>query len=377
MESEIDVRQIQDTVSFKNLKQQWEQLLALSPTQSTFLTWEWLFSWWKVYGDNKYLWLITAWRGAELIGIAPLMLETRNTFIRVLTNIGTPQSDISGFIYGAGDKDAVKAIFQYLIHNKKHWDILEFNEFPHTWAEQHEFNHRFTKNSFWILENRNQHFYIQLDNDDWEKYSEKLARKFRYNLRRALKLAEAIGPVKLNQYRGAEVSWEIFKTIVKINRYANYPRIYNSPSERALIKELVEQMASNQNYFEVYILSINNKPVAYEYGFVYQGRFEDWRSGFDTRLPPNVSIGKVLAMKVVQTCIAHKYTEIDFLRGDESYKQEWTPSSRKFTKIRIFNRRKLTAILSYIWLEKIKPNLKKENAASKANLVTLEETPSA
>jgi hypothetical protein len=52
------------------------------------------------------------------------------------------------------------------------------------------------------------------------------------------------------------------------------------------------------------------------------------------------------------------------------------PSSRDFTKLRIFNRRKPTAILSYFWLEKIKPYLKKENTEPKDSPVTPEETPS-
>ncbi len=374
MNSEITIKHIRDAKSFEELKSAWGRLICNSTIQSAFLTWEWLFAWWQVNGLNKTLWLITAWRGQELIGIAPLMLEKRNTFIRALTNIGTPQSDISGFIYMPDDLEIPKAILQYLMHHKKKWDILELNEFPHTQVEQLELSQTFTHNTFWMLENHNQHFYIEINNADWEKYSERLARKFRYNLRRALRLAEEIGPVELERYQGSRVSWEIFKTIIEINRHAHYPRLSNSPSEQALIKGLVEQMAANQNYYEIYILSVNNEPVAYEYGFVYQGRFEDWRSGFDTRLPPNVSIGKVLAMKVVQACISHKYTEIDFLRGDESYKQEWAPASREFTRVRVFNRRKLTAILSYFWLEKIKPHLKKENADPKDQPANLEET---
>ena len=375
MNSDIKIKHIRDTKSFEELKSSWGKLLCNSSVQSTFLTWEWLFAWWQVNNDNKALWLITAWRGEELVGIAPLMLEKRNILIRVLTNIGTPQSDVAGFIHTSEDTDAIKSMTQYLVLNKKNWDILELNEFPGAWVEQPEFNQSFDGNAFWTLKDHNQHFYIQLDHDNWEKYSERLARKFRYNLRRALRLAEEIGPVELKHYQGNQVSWDIFKTIVEINRYAHYPRLYNSPSEQKLIKELIEQMALNQNYFEVYILSVNNKPIAYEYGFVYQDRFEDWRSGFDTHLPPNVSIGKVLAMKVTQACISGKYKEIDFLRGDEAYKQDWVPSSREFSRVRIFNRRKLPAAISYFWLEKIKPFLKTENVESKDNLANFEEMP--
>ena len=75
MNSDIKIKHIRDTKSFEELKSSWGKLLCNSSVQSTFLTWEWLFAWWQVNNDNKALWLITAWRGEELVGIAPFMLE--------------------------------------------------------------------------------------------------------------------------------------------------------------------------------------------------------------------------------------------------------------------------------------------------------------
>jgi len=67
----------------------------------------------------------------------------------------------------------------------------------------------------------------------------------------------------------------------------------------------------------------------------------------------------VLAMQVVQKCIQENYNEIDFLRGDESYKQEWMPSERSFSNIRLFNNGRIFAVFAYWWLQKINPALKK------------------
>jgi CelD/BcsL family acetyltransferase involved in cellulose biosynthesis len=174
-----------------------------------------------------------------------------------------------------------------------------------------------------------------------------------------LRLAEEIGPVEIRHYTGDQVTWEVFQTVVEINRNAHYPRLYNSPTEQAFIRELTERKAPQQGWLDVYILWVNNQPIAYEYGFGYEGRFEDWRSGFDTRFPANISIGKLLAMEVVQKCIQEGYSEIDFMRGDESYKEEWEPSQRDFVNLRIFNNKSVSAFTAYLWLEKIKPMLKK------------------
>ncbi|HAW52494.1 MAG TPA: hypothetical protein DCX54_09250, partial [Flavobacteriales bacterium] len=68
--------------------------------------------------------------------------------------------------------------------------------------------------------------------------------------------------------------------------------------------------------------------------------------------------GKLLAMKVVQECITQNYTEIDFLRGDESYKLEWQPNKRTYVRIRIFNNN-IQGHISRFWLQKLKPRIKR------------------
>jgi len=353
MSNEIVLKRVSTTSEFESLKGQWDTLFSNSASQSAFLSWEWLFAWWKVNREGKILWLITAWNNDKLIGIAPLMLETRNSILKVLTNLGTPQSDQGGFIHYRSEGAVVEQLLNYIIQNKSHWHIVELNEFDKTWLDQHNVSQRFQRENLHTLEDINNHYFIQLDND-WETFSTKLTQKFRKNLRRALRLAEDMGSIDVKRYYGDQVSWDVFRTIIEINRFSNFPRLYNSQKEQALIKEL----ASIQNHFDVYILSVNNEPIAYEYGFVVDGRFEDWRSGFDTRFPQQISIGKLLAMKVVQECISLNYSEIDFLRGDESYKLEWQPNKRTYGRIRIFNNN-IPGYLSRIWLQNVKPHIKK------------------
>ena len=359
MNSEISIKLISNIVEFKKLKPQWHKLLSTNFEQSSFLSWEWLYSWWKINHTEKILWVVTAWRGDKLAGIAPLMIEKRNKILRVLTNLGTPQSDVGGFIHLPNDQDVVAHLLDYVISHKSKWHIVEFNEFNKEWLDKYNFTKIFLTKKLLSLNETNKHYYIHLE-DNWEIVSEKLTRKFRYNLRRALRLANEIGPLKLDHFRGNRVTWDILETIIDINRHANHPKLYNSQSEQALLKELAEIMVSSQNLFDVYILSVDNKPCAYEYGFSNGGRFEDWRSGFDTHLPQQISIGKLLAMKVVQECVSQNYTEIDFLRGDEAYKLEWHPSLREYARVRVFNNN-ILGITSYIWLQKLKPAIKRKS----------------
>lgn len=359
MNSDIHIKQISDGDSFANLKYQWKHLLSESPAQSAFLSWEWLYSWWKVYGEQKSLYLVTAWRGSELAGIAPFILEKRGKFgigLRVLTSLGIPQSDVCGFIYRTDDSEVVASLFDYLSGHQSEWDILELNEFLQSSLEHSAMKQKFLHDYATITDEIKQHYYIPLEGT-WESYQKGLPKKFRYNLGRAFRLAEEIGPVECKHYTGENLNRDVIQTIVRINRYSHYPRLYNLPMEQTFLNELAQQM-SQSHWFGAYLLFVNKQPLAYEYGFHYNSRFEDWRAGFDTRLASNISIGKALAMMVIQTCYGQQIREIDFLRGDEPYKLEWKPAAREYVKTRIFNAGSIRAFAAYQWLVKVKPRIR-------------------
>ena len=363
MNSDIQIKQISDDDSFANLKEQWNRLLAKNAIQSAFLTWEWLYSWWNVYRGNKKLRLITAWRDSELAGIAPFMLKKRGKFgigPVVLTSLGTPQSDIGGFIYRVGDTVVVDSLFNFLAHDQNEWDIIEFHEFLASPLELVSLKQKFPHNNSPVIDEIKQHYFIPLEGN-WESYQKSLPKKFRYNLGRAVRLAEEIGPVECKHFVGENMNEDVIQTIVEINRYSHYPRLYDRPIEQAFLKTLAEQM-KDFNWFGAFLLFVNKQPVAYEYGFHFNGRFEDWRAGFDTRLSSNISIGKALAKMVIQACYERANTEVDFLRGDEPYKLEWKPAARDYVNTRIFNRRSLSAIAAYQWLTNIKPRLRQFSA---------------
>ena len=55
----------------RTLSAEWNRLLEGSCSDTIFLTWEWCEAWWKAYGNDRSLFVLTAWEGSELVGIAP------------------------------------------------------------------------------------------------------------------------------------------------------------------------------------------------------------------------------------------------------------------------------------------------------------------
>src|SRR5262245_12796700 len=69
----MNIRVIEDQ-EFLALRAEWNDLLSRSSSDTIFLTWEWLSSWWESYagaGDVLQI-IVVRDRTSELIGILPL-----------------------------------------------------------------------------------------------------------------------------------------------------------------------------------------------------------------------------------------------------------------------------------------------------------------
>ena len=61
---------------FAALAKEWNQLLEQSASNTLTLTYEWLSSWWEVFGEGRELYILLVRDGEELIGIAPMLKRT-------------------------------------------------------------------------------------------------------------------------------------------------------------------------------------------------------------------------------------------------------------------------------------------------------------
>ena len=77
----LAVRELTDTASWDAIQASWQQLYDASPTAAPPLSWEWLRTWWDIYGPvygqrGRGLRIQTVWRGDQLIAALPLYLRS-------------------------------------------------------------------------------------------------------------------------------------------------------------------------------------------------------------------------------------------------------------------------------------------------------------
>jgi CelD/BcsL family acetyltransferase involved in cellulose biosynthesis len=351
----VTIKIIRSDEEFENLKEEWNSLLERSKSKSIFLTWEWLFNWWKIYkkeGD-KELFIVTILEEendndekSRLIGIAPLMIENYSFLhflnIRQIEFLGTGEvcSDFLDFIILQGREDLViQKIFDFLKDEVQEWDFLELTDIPedsknvlHIEKKAKENKFSFKKDILTICP------YIKLPSTIKE-HGETLDGKTRREMRRYARKLDREFYVKFKRIEEKEKLEDALDEMITLSKSRWNSRGLNGAfsSERMVRfhKTITEQFLEN-NWLNFVFLNIDGTNAAYAYNFQYDRKMFGYSIGFDPNaLPSKYRVGTVLANYCIEQAILNDYREFYLGRGDDPYKRKYTKLSKKNLRLRI------------------------------------------
>src|SRR5271165_888967 len=124
LESAIALMKIklhQSCEELQSIAMDWDRLLAESCSDTIFLTWEWCRAWWHAYQGDRSLFVLTAWEGEELIGVAPFYADAERRWYGAWTYLRI----IGG---GSGDSDYLDCFTKRGLERKVLAGFLEFLE---------------------------------------------------------------------------------------------------------------------------------------------------------------------------------------------------------------------------------------------------------
>lgn len=67
---------------------------------------------------------------------------------------------------------------------------------------------------------------------------------------------------------------------------------------------------------------MDGQAIAFEYGFNLDGRFEDWRTGFDLT-HSELAGGTLLLYYLLKQLYSDGHYDLDFLCGEYDFKEKW------------------------------------------------------
>jgi len=331
----LKISEVKTTEEFLLLEKDWNNLLSRSSSDTVFLTWEWLFSWWEIYGQKSVLRILLAKDDkGSLVGIAPCMIRHQRLIgfvrLRVIQFIGchSVASEYLDFICLKGWEEKIANSFFAFFINSRDWDLLFFYRLPETSATIGFLNDDKKNSKLYSLTTRlEDSLYISLP-QSWNDYFLTLSQNTRHNIRRYRKrIEETMEGTFTERHSFGDRSMTDMISLHQV-RMENIGRLGSFASHQFVrFHQSIAKRFTNQGWLRMFFLEINDKNVAVRYGYNYGSKFYDYSTGFDPE-HEKYYVGFVLLGYCIEKCIKEGIKEFDFL-GEGSYKERWNVMNRK------------------------------------------------
>lgn len=347
----LNVVRFSDLSELAAVKTEWEDLLGQSFRPSIFMTWEWLETWWQVYGGNHELWwLVARNEDGKMVGGAPFYVRKHQNGLvlshRELRFVGTGAAvcpehlDVVALEPYAGE--VAKSFARYLADHFSSWDVLSLADVSDPSASVFRLVHELSKEgASGVVEEQIPCGSYVLLSGSWDDYLRSLGKWLRRAVTR--------GRNKLNRERRIrfhvwfpmdgplETAFQEFQTLFAARKEKTGAgnKFETDDGYREFHRRLAERLAACGRLYLAF-LRINGRAVAVEYAFKYGKSLYSYQSGFDPAFGKE-NVFKVLRSYVIEDAIGQGLVEFDLLRGEEPYKRDWKAVSRKKYQLRYFS----------------------------------------
>jgi CelD/BcsL family acetyltransferase involved in cellulose biosynthesis len=334
LHSAVTTAIMDDPAWFAQSRDEWNDLLRHSSADGPFLTWEWLWTWWRHLAGPRRLAVLAVWSGDELIAAAPLCVRParplRGRLLPVLEFLasGTVGSDYLDLIVRRGCEAGALPLLA--AEAAKAAAGLRFERVRPGESQAAQVTEVLAANG-WRVTNAAAPVcpYIPLQDHSWESYLEGLGAEQRYNFRRKLRRIEKDFRVDWDEVQTPGESSRAVDLLVRFHqaRWRERGDALHQPALVAFHKDFAA-LALQRGWLRLYLLRLNGQPAAALYGFLYRRIFYFYQSGFDAAFA-RYSVGLVTMGLAIRRAIEEGALEYDLLHGEEDYKAHWTSHRRR------------------------------------------------
>ena len=325
---------------FGELRTEWTDLLESSNSNNPFLTWEWLYAWWKHLSGRRTLQILTVRaEGYRLVGVAPVCASReRWPGLSRLEFMGTgwAGSDYLDLIARRGyERDAVAAFAGWFQSRAKtvHLDHLRPGALAERLGDQ-------LTGTGWNREAAQSGVcpFTTLQGHSWESYLETLRPSQRTRCRRYLNTLRKKFAVSFERVETDAQRREVLSALMGFHERRWAPRggstAFRTPALQSFHHDVTSR-ALNSGWLRLFALRLNGDIAAVTYCFHINGRFYLYQHGFNPRFW-QYSVGVVVLGLTIRSAIDESAVEFDMLYGEEAYKALWANETRQLQRIELF-----------------------------------------
>jgi CelD/BcsL family acetyltransferase involved in cellulose biosynthesis len=339
----LTVERVGEAAGFAELRQEWEELIEASDSACVFVTWEWLYTWWKHLAEDRSLAILAVRRGSELVALAPFCLQPRSlTHARPFSALEFLGSGFVGSDYldvivrkGSG-AEARHALTSWLTGTSRPLKLSNLRKGESVAAgvlaglREKGWTGAETKTNICP--------FIPLAGTTWDSYLASLSAEHRYNFNRKWRRLNRDYEVRFEQACTPEQCREAIDLLIAQHNLRWRVRGGSDAFHTAGLVEFHRewtQVALKRGWLRLYVLRLNEKPAACLYGLLYRGIFYFYQSSLDEAYQ-QASVGLIAMGLAIQSAIGEGAEEYDLLHGDETYKSHWSRHSRDLARLESF-----------------------------------------
>jgi hypothetical protein len=344
----IKIEVIKNEQEFKNIAKDWDELLEKSSSNIIYLNWKWLYTWYTIFKKDRELNILLVYENEELIGIAPLIRRTIKKYglltIRRLEFLATgedAEDEICSLYLDIifqieKEKLVFTAIYDHLFNNSDSWDEIVLLEVLRPEKYKKYFQGNKHKISIYHKETS---YYVDLP-DSWQAYMDNFSAKRRKTINNGRNRLKKNETFELYITDCKEKIYDDYYWLAKLHQMRqktkNSKGVFASKKFNQFHKDILEYYF-DKNQILLFFIKIQNEPVGVLYSFLYNGVILAYQTGFNPEILPTVGVGKQTFHYSIEYGIENKFHEFDMQVGAEnSYKAEWSPSSRKLYGVQIY-----------------------------------------
>lgn len=337
--SALAVDRVESAEAFAALRDDWNDLLARSRSESVFLAWEWMHAWWRHFGGRRSLRILAARDGRRLVGVLPLALEppVAPLGLRTLGFLGTERVSseyLDLFASPDREREAADAILESLLGTTEEWDWLRMTDLlPDAAAGE-----RFAAAPGCLVARAAGQRCPRLElPTSYEGYLASLSHKTRgmlRQLRRKLAARGATWETAIDEAGARKALAALYDLHARRWAARGLSGNFVDPRVRAFHEDLVGSWAG-AGVVRLHTLRLDGRLLACLYALEWKGTLFYYQSGFDP-VPPDPALklagyspGFVLLGHVIEDAIARGLRAFDFLRGPETYKLRFGAEPRE------------------------------------------------
>ncbi len=327
----VDVELLEDTAAFSRLEPVWNTLVESSSSGRCHSTYEWLFTWWKHFGGRNRLLLLVAAEHGTPVALAPLYIAHDTN---VLHFLGQGLSDYADLIVPCGRQDITDQLVTAILSHRDMWSGLDLEEIPEDSPNARTLDRLREGRTGAAWQNTVRCPYLPIAGT-WDAFYETLGKGFRHEVRNKLNRWNAMhrgeaadSALQYLDVRGVESG--LFDEMVALSAERQRADGHRSPllnhPDQEFLREVLPLMGTH-GQLRVGELRGEGELLAFMLAFYWQGVASTWNTQYKP-LYASYSPGRLMLVRFAEQRFSEGCRELDFMRGEEQYKFEWTSHFR-------------------------------------------------